>query len=227
MVSFSLFYSPGIPTNIRIEIPIQFAFGPSLSRAVQFVETSTASNLEHQHVNYPPPWKSSAPFPTHDLILPVTFTDTSDLHIAIDNHLTLLVDEHITKFNYFNSGFQILHSIMKLFMHYRQTHHDYADLLRQALKLLVLIHSSDITVPADNTSVQEILRRYAPGYSNSTQNVTPCILRAELGKIVPQLAHFLLEDVLKKLFRICLVKRSDQHPIVIGTFSVLMMAVER
>lgn len=208
------------------EIPIQFGFGPFLRRAVQIIETSAPSNLQHQHVNYSPPAQSSVPFPTHDFVLPVTFSDTSDLHIAIDNHLTLLVDEHFGQFTHFTSSFQVLHTVVKLFHHYRQTHHDYANLLRQALKLLVLIQSSEITVPTNDPSVSSILNRCAPGYPSS-QNVSPCILRAELGKIVPQLAHFMLQDVLKKLFRICLVKRCDQHPIVIATFSVLMMTIER
>ena len=113
-----------------------------------------------------------------------------------------------------------------LYSHFRQTNEEYATLLHQALKLLVLVHDTEISVPVEDATVQGILGHCAPGYVRS-QRITPCLLRAELGKVTPQLADILLRDVLNRLLRICLARLCHQHPVVIASFSVLMMVIER
>ena len=209
----------------QTEIPIRFGFGPPLSRIVSVIHCSQPAHLNHDHVTYPSPSCSSHPYTSKDVVLPVVFSNPTDHVSTIDQHLSLLVDEHFHDFPSFSSRFKILHSVYKLYFHYMQTHQDLAYLLRQALKLLVLVSCSDVTISTEDKNVGEILNRFVPGYTPG-KTVTPCILRAELGAVIPQLARILLQDVLRNLLRICLMRRCEQHPIVIATFSVLMMTIE-
>ena len=213
-------------TDWRIEIPVQFSFGPYLKCSVQVLKTSDPSYFQHKHVHYTSS-VSDTPEVSHDYVLPAVFTDASQLFSAVDSHLSVLVNEHLTRFTPFHSKLRILDKIFKLYTHYSQGCYEHATLLHQALKFLVLVHNSEFSVPTNDASVARILSNAAPGYKGGSQRVTACILRAEFGKVLPQLARIILEDVLKKLLRICLSRRCDQHPTVVATFCVLMMAIER
>ena len=73
--------------------------------------------------------------------------------------------------------------------------------------------------------IGEILRQYVPVY-NGTQVVEACLMRAQLGRIVPGLARSLLRAVLDKLIQICASRRCDQHHLVIAVFALVLMTLE-
>ncbi|KAL9048026.1 MAG: hypothetical protein Q9162_007885 [Coniocarpon cinnabarinum] len=201
-------------TDWCYDVPIQFGFGPCLRCPVLVVTTSQASLLRHQHVAYSSPL-STRPESSQDFVLPVTFQDPSRLYSMIDQHLSMLVDEHFGQFTIFDSNLHILDKILKLYHHFRHTSEEYASLVRQALKFLVLVHNSEITIADKDVSVTHILSSFAPGYSFGLK-ITPCILRAELGKAMPELAHIILEDVLRRLLKICLARSIMYHSSRIG-----------
>ena len=65
---------------------------------------------------------------------------------------------------------------------------------------------------------------YVPGYTNF--KVTPCYIRAQLGPVFSQLSHRLMRTVLTELEILSPSKDVMQFPMLVSTFSVLLMAME-
>ncbi|KAI9713001.1 MAG: hypothetical protein M1828_001475 [Chrysothrix sp. TS-e1954] len=207
-------------------IPFSFAFGDPLFARVQVLSPYQDTDLTHKHV-----WYSSQvsllvePSVSEDLLLPVQFQHADQLPALIDRHLEDLVQSHLTEFKLYRSRFQIFDSIVRLYHHYCQANSEYAELLQDALKLLVLVHAGETFVDANDPQILQLLHRFVPGY-DGTQMVVPCLLRAQLGSFLPRLARSLLKNVLDRLIQICGNKRSDQHAIVLAAFALVLMTLE-
>ncbi|KAI9658805.1 MAG: hypothetical protein M1831_003831 [Alyxoria varia] len=221
------FFGPRVlVTDYHQPIPIIMGFGPPFRREVRVLKVENPSLLFHDHVRYETPVRNGASHISHDYVLPIIFADTTDLASTLDRHIEYLVDYHFNTFNLYNRGL-VLDKIYKLYRHYRQSNQEYAGLLQLALKTLVLVSASDLTVDPQDHAVQQLLRNCVRGYPYLQATAfTCCLLRAKLGEVIPQLATLMMQELLQKILRISLSRRCDQHPLVIAVFAVLMMTVE-
>jgi hypothetical protein len=78
-------------------------------------------------------------------------------------------------------------------------------------------------VQADANSVS-IARHYFPNIK--LDKVTPCFIRSQLGPIFSQMSHQYMRNVLMELERLSPTENATKFPIIISTFSVLLMAME-
>jgi hypothetical protein len=98
-------------------------------------------------------------------------------------------------------------------------------LLRQALKLLILIHIGGDTFIAPTPSSRAIIANFfGPGIDDA--NVTPCFIRGQLGPVFTELALDKMREVLRGLEFHCLSRKCQHFPLVIAAFAIVFMAVE-
>jgi hypothetical protein len=96
--------------------------------------------------------------------------------------------------------------------------------LEQALKLLLLVHvGGDIKVCQDANFLR-IIRHFMPGYNN--YSIKSCLIRAQLGPVFSQLAHKLMREILTELEVLSPSKDIFKYPIIVATFSTLLMSME-
>lgn len=207
-------------------IPIIFGFGPALYVdvfPVQFEHAEPA--LYHQHIIYP--WPPNAlPGETHThAVLPAVLTpqSASALEETLEKHLTLLVDKQFNSFPPFCSSLRILRHVYVL-CRSLPTNSPYSRLLRQALKLLILVHvGGDITVLPD-PNIDRIL--HSAGLDLGGITPTPCFIRSQIGSIMPSLALKLMREILLSLEQLFLRREDQEWPIAVATLLVILMTVE-
>ena len=223
----SSFFASGYHViNGSFVISFGFAFGPPLRARVQAIAPVQIRDLEHRHVYYLIQNVLRAePCCSDDVMLPVQFECPDELPQLIEGHLDNLVSNHLAEFKAFQSECRIFSSIVKLYGHYTQENRQYAALLHTSLKLLILVHSGDTFVNSQDIQILQVLNRLVPMY-DGTQNVVACLLRAQSGRYIPGLARSLLKTVLDKLIEYCGQKRSDQHPIILAVFVLVLMSLE-
>lgn len=151
----------------------------------------------------------------------------------LSNHITKLVDTQFSKFPLYCSKLRVLR---RIYIHYRtllqhspsssttSTKHE-ARILRQALKLLVLVHiGGDIMIDRLFPIVQEIMTDLIPG--SVDMEATPCFIRGQLGAVIPSLAEELMKSALRGLEKLALSRVCSQWPTIVSVTAVLLMAIE-
>jgi len=103
-------------------------------------------------------------------------------------------------------------------------------MLRQALKLLILIHvGGDTKLDEGCRSLShEIIAQTFPAIEDSEPVIaTPCFIRGQMGPYLAEIAKTLMRDVLKRIEDLSLTPENCQYfPVVLSTFAVLFMAME-
>jgi hypothetical protein len=97
--------------------------------------------------------------------------------------------------------------------------------LGQAFKLLNLIHIGGDTRISSSPDSRRILDHFfSPQVPE--QDAVPCYIRSQLGEVFSKLAVEYMKDVLAKLEIECLNKRCSNFPMIIFTYTLLLMSVE-
>lgn len=218
-----------ISTDITYKIPLHFGFGLPMSLEVHPV---LVSHLQlpcvHEHLVYSWPPESSAPATHTQPVLPALLTSPalSGLEQTLDAHLEHLVMSEFKAFPPYLSPLRILHKTYTFFRSLPKSSES-AQLLLQALKLLVLVHvGGDITLPkqSESDSLQQLVR--------CTMNISeeyrpsPCLIRSQFGAVMPKLAGRLMKEVLSTLERILFSRNGDHWPIALATLIVVFMTIE-
>jgi len=196
--------------------------------------------LAHQHIVYewPPRARLAPQYATYvHYVFPAKLCNEADVTKSIEAQLDLLVKapDFFRDFPTFNSPLRMLKDIYMLYTKLGQG--ILSDMLEQALKLLVLVHiGGDTAVDTDSPGAQAILQATYPGMyfesplptngSCKTASPTPCFIRGQLGDIFRSLATRLMSQVLSALELITVERRCDDWPVVLATFSVVIMTVE-
>lgn len=103
-------------------------------------------------------------------------------------------------------------------------------LLQKSLRLLCLIHACDISVSTEDPTVcdiyiKHIWEKFRPE-NRVNAGLTACYLRAEFGRVIPELARSLLTKILQCLFQIYDEKGRDRLPVVVSVNVLVMMTLE-
>ncbi|KAF1815832.1 hypothetical protein P152DRAFT_455546 [Eremomyces bilateralis CBS 781.70] len=203
-----------------------FGFGESFTRNVRIVVPRNRSQLNHEHVVYPwPPKKDGTATKTHvnHKVLPVVLARTDDLFEMLDRYLERLVEdpENFRSFPVYASQLGVLRQI---YMFKRRSQRPEADMLKQALKALVLVHTAgNIKVDVEDPGVKPIMAMHRV---TDTTRVMPCFVRGQLGVVMPQLAKRLMDTTLKKMEPHLYSRDCEEWPLVLATFMVLLMTIE-
>ncbi|KAF2016026.1 hypothetical protein BU24DRAFT_190346 [Aaosphaeria arxii CBS 175.79] len=223
-----------VVSGIQYNIPVNFGFGPALHVPVHALQITDESKLYHQHVVYSwPPSNSQSGIHSH-AILPAVIASGAlpSITEVLDNHLSLLVTQHFRMFPLFCSPLRILKGVY-IFFRSLTPDNAHSHLLRQALKLLVLVHiGGDITLPsiASDAVLMQLARSSLPPSAYSTEvdapAPTPCFIRAQFGAAMPALASALMTDVLSALEVILLNRANEDWPVAIAVLITLLMTVE-
>ncbi|EAT88864.2 hypothetical protein SNOG_03659 [Parastagonospora nodorum SN15] len=99
--------------------------------------------------------------------------------------------------------------------------------LRQALKLLVLVHiGGDISVPSPNT--HPILHQFAQGTADIADDytLTPCYIRSQFGSVMPDLAFNMMKEVLSSLEQLLLNRDCEDWPMTLAVIITVLMTIE-
>ncbi|RMZ73977.1 c6 finger domain-containing [Pyrenophora seminiperda CCB06] len=217
-----------ISTDCTYTVPLNFGFGPSFPVSVHAVKVKDNRRLVHEHIIYAwPPEVPTGPAHKH-AVLPAVLTNDAQFHLiqTLDSHLSLLVARHFRAFPLFRSPLRVLREIY-VFSCSIPTNSKHYRILHQALKLLVLVHiGGDITLPSPTDS--SVVRQFVCNNMDIPEHVTPtpCFIRAQFGRIMPDLAFKLMREVLSSLEQLCLNKDSDDWPIVLAVLISVLMTVE-
>ncbi|KAF2454822.1 hypothetical protein BDY21DRAFT_373712 [Lineolata rhizophorae] len=242
-----------------VVIPLNFGFGPSMMVRVRVVRVPNPQvHLVHDHLLYEwPPRPASRTFrePRQQSVFPAVLEDTTHLVDQLDQHIDLLVREHIHQFPLYDTGLKVFEGICTLALSQRQPQH--RDLLVTALKLITLVHiAGDITVPLADPTVARIIQYTktpafpAPPGSVSTsfaspppnpalyaatansgappahEAPTPCFIRGQLGGAFPALARRLQTALLDGLEALALSRACEHFPTIVAAVAAQLMAVE-
>lgn len=217
-----------ISTDFAYTIPLNFGFGPAFPVSVHTVKMKDSRRLVHEHIVYA--WPPEAPTgPAHKhAVLPAVLTDDAQFHLmqTLDSHLSLLVTRHFRSFPLFRSPLRVLREIY-VFSCSIPTNSTHYRILHQALKLLVLVHiGGDITLPSPSES--SVVKQFINSAMDMSEDTTPtpCFIRAQFGRIMPDLALKLMKEVLSSLEQLFLNKDCDDWPIVLAVLISILMTVE-
>lgn len=197
--------------------------------------------LVHKHIVYqwpPRANEATARCSCQHLVFPAVVANTSNLQAVLDRHLGILVDEYFDQFPAYESIFRILRPIQAFYQ--RLPEGETQQLLRQALKLLTLVHvGGDVQVcDGDATASLLIVKIFGPAtgigtrpyFATCPSNIgalpTPCFIRGQFGEVMPLLAQDLMKDVLVRLELLSLARECNQWANACATFAVFVMAVE-
>ncbi|GME52171.1 hypothetical protein GTA08_BOTSDO02974 [Neofusicoccum parvum] len=229
-------------------VNLTLGFGPPLLRQVRRVVPTHPDQLIHNHIVYdwPAPrggetMLSSSPHQDRHSVLPAILADTSDLREELNEHLSKLVNDEqsFRQFPLYNSKLEVLKHVYMFFLGLNdvRTFTDtlkqvapmtyslqptHSHLLRTALKLLVLVHISDHTMLDTSAPLFFTFSRNA----SDARSMTPCLIRGQLGAVIPTLAQDLLREALSRLEGICLARRCTDWPTALATLATVCMAVE-
>jgi len=218
-----------ILTDFTYVIPITFGFGSPLYvtvHAVRFEDTKATPT--HEHIVYSwPPSASYGVTHTH-AVLPAILSTEAQVRIEeiLDDHLGVLVDQHFRSFPLYCSQLRILRDIY-VYCRSLPTSTSYSHLLRQALKLLVLVHiGGDITLPShrSDTNLEQLIQKTLSIPENVVP--TPCFIRSQFGSVMPKLALKLMREVLLSLEQLFLNRECYQYPVALATLLVVLMTIE-
>lgn len=209
-----------------LNVPLNLGFGPLLHLRARVVYPNDESQLYHVHCIYSWPPRSVGALiyrQADEIVLPAILSEPSGLGRELDDHLSLLVNQHFKRFPLFCSPFHILRDIYILYLSLPKTQ---SLILHQALKLLVLVHVGDIVqIPAGNPVVQSILDSVLT-HARGEVRPTPCFIRGQLGAVIPNLARNLMKDILTQLERLSLSRDCKNFEIILSTTALLLMTVE-
>jgi len=153
----------------------------------------------------------------------LAISSEAQMEKEIDAYLSILLDMP-RNFHFFPLWKSQLEVLKWIYAYYSRLPADSRAPLEQALKLLMLIHAGgDLRVKPEHTSLS-IARQYFPNVK--LDKVTPCFIRAQLGPIFSKMSHQYMLQVLKALEILSPTDNPSKFPIIICTFSVLMMAME-
>lgn len=222
-------------------IHLNLGFGAPFEAEIKLVKPKDMDKLVHRHIAYPwqpDPTKPARKQPCCDFVFPAILAKTDILPTVLENHICKLLDNkaNFSQFPLYRSELAVLQQIYIYYqslpkvdiletmaMNGRTT-------LRQALKLLILVHIGGDTKLDDNCHCEShnIVAKYFPEIEGSEPVVaTPCFIRGQLGPVFAHLAKKLMKDVLSRLELLSLSRDNCQHfPIILSTFAVLFMAVE-
>jgi hypothetical protein len=233
-------------------VNVNLGFGQSMFCKVNvvypmnFMQRTFPQEFIHSHVYYPWPIEQGQTTQREirrNYVFPAVLADTSNLKYDVNEHLTTLLDDRDNFFHFplFNSPLKVLKTIYVFYESLNEvcgpsqtpspTHTNTIrqskekQLLRKALKLLILIHiGGDISI-SSTTASNSILTQVF-GYSVDASDFTPCFIRGQLGPVFQDLALGLMKDVLNELEFHCLSRKCGHFPLVVATFAVVFMAVE-
>lgn len=217
-----------ISSDHTFNIPLYFGFGPALQVPVHAMHIDSEQPLLHEHFIYSwPPKPSSTSRDTH-AVLPgiLTRAATSHLTETLDTHLSLLVSHHFRQFPLFCSPLRILRDVYVFFRSLPSTTTSHQTLL-QALKLLVLVHiGGDITLPPPESDLTlgQLVQNTMPNHDGSTP--TPCFIRSQFGRVMPDLASHLMKSVLSSLEQLLLNRACEDWALSLAVMIVILMTVE-
>ncbi|KAF2098638.1 hypothetical protein NA57DRAFT_75876 [Rhizodiscina lignyota] len=222
-------------------IKLKFGFGDSLAFPMKIVMPADRKNkLVHNHIVYQWPPQANevtAKCRCQHHVFPAVIADTSNLKAVLDHHLGVLVDNHFDEFPAYESVLRVLRPIYTFYR--RLPEGEPQQLLRQALKLLTLVHIGGDTQVCPRDPMGRLIATKAFGRSalgerplfptcpsNLGSLPTPCFIRGQLGEFMPLLAQDLMTDVLSRLEFISLGRECNMWAPVLATFAVFVMAVE-
>jgi hypothetical protein len=209
------------------KIPICFGFGPSLSVPVHAMLIQDDRTLVHEHVSYT--WPPSSTGSTHNnAVLPAVLTKGAMVNLTqtLDSHLSLLVSHHFRQFPLFCSPLRTLRDVYVFFRSLPSSSPRYR-ILQQALKLLVLVHiGGDITLPppSSDLALSQLVQATMEMPNNLTP--TPCFIRAQFGRVMPDLALGLMKEVLSSLEQLLLNRDCEEWPMALAVTITLLMTIE-
>jgi hypothetical protein len=215
----------------RHPINLDFGFGISFPCEINLINLPTSSAFHetflHLHTEYSwPPAKSESGHETrYDFVLPGKLANDDEAYLTprIDAYLNVLLEDS-GSFRHFPAWASNLSVLRHVYWMYHSLPKDQRNPLEQALKLLILVHvGGDVQVRRDE-HFRRIVRHFMPGYNN--YNVKPCLIRSQLGPIFSGLAHKLMREILTQLEILSPSKDIFKFPIIVSTFSVLLMAME-
>jgi hypothetical protein len=233
------------------QIYLDLGFGQPFKCVVRLVqplpdtgEAGGQSYLIHRHVEYPwPPVFGNLPRnDTQDWVFPAVLAISSEAQMEkeIDAYLSALLGD-ATNFRHFPLWMSKLELLKWIYGYYLSLPtvswqpiigsnrfltgiQNARAPLEQALKLLILIHAGgDLRVEPEAVS-KSIVRRYFPNIKLG--KVTPCFIRAQLGPIFSRMSHKYMRQVLMELEILSPTDDSSKFPMIISSFSILMMAME-
>jgi len=217
-----------ISTDLTYTLPLSFGFGPTFPVSVHTVKVKDNRRLVHEHIIYAWPPEVATGLAHKHAVLPAVLTGDAQSHLmqTLDSHLSLLVTRHFSAFPLFRSPLRALREIY-IYSCSIPTSSTYYHILHQALKLLVLIHiGGDITLPSPSESF--VVRQFISNTMDIPEDTTPtpCFIRAQFGRIMPELALKLMNEVLSSLEQLFLNKDCDDWPIVLAVLISVLMTVE-
>ncbi|KAH4818991.1 hypothetical protein HBH61_037760 [Parastagonospora nodorum] len=225
------FLAPGsyqILSNVTHTIPLYFGFGPELSVPVHPLHIEVGQQYLHEHSIYTWPPTVSTSMTHKHAVLPAAMTRDAMSHLTqtLDTHLSLLVMHHFREFPLFCSPLKILRDV---YLYFRSLPNGSTKsrTLRQALKLLVLVHiGGDISVPSPNT--HPILHQFAQGTADIADDytLTPCYIRSQFGSVMPELAFNMMKEVLSSLEQLLLNRDCEDWPMTLAVITTILMTIE-
>lgn len=223
-----------VSNNITYIIPINLGFGPDLHIPVHALHVKGQGTLCHEHIVYSWPPKdtdSTTQVHTH-AVLPAIISPEgmSKITTTLDNHLSLIVDQHFRSFPLYCSPLKLLRNI---YIFYRTLNNlVHKEILQKALKLLVLVHiGGDLTLPppSSDDALSHLVRTTLPsgvGLIQSGSIPTPCFIRSQFGSVLPEMAHTLMHSVLSSLELILLNHEPEEWPVALAILLVTLMTIE-
>ncbi|KAF2003410.1 hypothetical protein P154DRAFT_520016 [Amniculicola lignicola CBS 123094] len=228
------FVKPGkfdIATGLTYTIPLTLGFGPPLALPVHALQVYDHNTLYHKHIIYSWPPSSSPPDTHQHAVLPAVLTPEAltTLPKTLDDHLSLLVTQHFHSFPLHCSSLRVLREIYVFYRSLPVTSSN-SQLLRQALKLLVLVHiGGDLTLPSPSTEpvLAQLVYTSMPELVTATDTTpTPCFIRSQLGSVMPKLALSLMRDILSSLEQLFLNRECNEWPIAFAVLATVLMTIE-
>lgn len=227
--------------NTVYQIHLNLGFGAPFKVEIKLVTPKDKDKLVHRHIKYPwqpNPMKPTKKLSSRDFVFPAILADTQNLPAALEGHISELLDNqaNFRQFPLYRSELAVLQQIYIYYQSLPQVDFQEATrlsgriTLRQALKLLILVHiggDTELDVTC-RCRPHNIVAQYFPEIQDSEPVVaTPCFIRGQLGPIFAQLARKLMKDVLSRLEILSFSRDNCQHfPIILSTFAVLFMTVE-
>lgn len=161
-------------------------------------------------------------------VLPAILTPEGkkNLQTTLDEHLSLLVQQHFRSFPLYCSPLNVLREV---YVFYRSlpTNAPSSHLLEQVFKLLVLVHiGGDITLPTPSS--HPVLQQLVNSTMSPSEsaNPTPCFIRSQFGAVMPTLALCLTKEILLSLEQLLLNHEAHQWPVALATLIVVLITIE-